>query len=641
MPWPNTRDYVEALRDTGLCFADDDLIDSVVDCNHEGLPLAITGNAASIFRVVKDDKAWAVKCFHWHQDHFLRYKAIEKALEALNSRYFCKFEYIKQGVKALGAWYPIVKMEWIEGETLENYILSNIQFPARIANVKKDFKDFLATMAGAGLAHMDLQHGNILVHMDRIRLVDYDVFYVDTLAELESLELGHHNYQHPRRLKRDYGAHMDNFSAWVIFASLHCLSLDTSLWHKLAGGDECLLFRQEDFGNPFNSYAFSLLESSAHAEVRNTSKLLRSFCEKPLSEIPTISEHLTTPIDLAPLPAISTVPVWIKAREEKNNPKAEGSAAPTTSRGFSYGTFRDFNEAVKDASNFEDRELLNSFCYLEDTAVGKNSRVYHFVGEDREIALKCFLHHVPEREQHYEAIKNALKGGIRPYGAQVHYLSRGIKINGQWCPALKMDWLKGRTINQLRATRVNEATASFLADRFADLVKTMRLQGIAHGDLSFDNLMVVDNDLKIVDYDAMYVPELARSQSLESGTPAFQHPQRSLKYFGPYLDNFSAWIIHRLLKNLPTRPDLIDIVDACLKDEGQTAVLKSALRTMETNREPEVREMGQLLRLLLAHGVAATPYLDPDRGFEKSLKTTTEVVKERTTSPFLKRKPKP
>ena len=62
---------------------------------------------------------------------------------------------------------------------------------------------------------------------------------------------------------------------------------------------------------------------------------------------------------------------------------------------------------------------------------------------------------------------------------------------------------------------------------------------------------------------------------------------------------------------------------------------------METNREPEVREMGQLLRLLLAHGVAATPYLDPDRGFEKSLKTTTEVVKERTTSPFLKRKPKP
>ncbi len=220
-------------------------------------------------------------------------------------------------------------------------------------------------------------------------------------------------------------------------------------------------------------------------------------------------------------------------------------------------------------------------------------------------------------------------------------MSRGIKINGQWCPALKMDLFKGRTINQLRATRVNEATASFLADRFADLVKTMRLQGIAHGDLSFDNLMVVDNDLKIVDYDAMYVPDLARSQSLESGTPAFQHPQRSLKYYGPYLDNFSAWIIHLLLKKLPTRPDLIDIVDACLKDEGQTAVLKSALRTMETNREPEVREMGQLLRLLLAHGVAATPYLDPDRGFEKSLKTTTEVVKERTTSPFLKRKPKP
>lgn len=702
--WPESLDYIEALFDTGLCFADDDLVDGTVDLDAEGRPMAKIGNSASIFRLVKNDRAWAVKCFHWHTgDHQRRYKEIQKALEQIDSRYFVKFEYIKQGIKARGAWYPIVKMEWVEGDTLDVYILENLQYQGRVANVKKDFKELLRLLSKCGIAHQDLQHGNIMVHMDRIKLVDYDGFFVPSLNDLPSLELGHHNYQHPRREIADFGPHMDNFAAWVIFASLHCLGIDPSLWQKLAGGDECLLFRQEDFGDTFTSYAFALLESHSSAEIRSTAKFLRSFSEKGgsvpqslLLTIPSINDTLTTPIDLEPLPPISTPPAWIKAAELSssafresmlpgstatgagvdsgsgagsgtgsgagsganvissaitgNNPAATASSGSSntasdqsgTRRGFSYGHFREFNEAVKNpAASFEDAELINSFCILEDTVVGKNSRIYHFQGENRDIALKCFTHHVSEREAHYEAIKTALQGRLRPYCAQAYYLTRGIKINGQWCAALKMDWLKGQNITQLKTAPVNEAMASFLADRFAELMKVMRAGGYAHGDLTLDNLMLVDNDLRVVDYDAMYVPGLPLGQAIESGSPGYQHPQRSLKHFGPYIDNFSAWLIYYLLKKLATKPKLEIALANCLDDERQNAVVKAALRNLENDRAVELREMGALLKLLLAHPANATPYLDAELGFEKALKPQAQQAKEgkSNTSPFLKKKP--
>lgn len=644
MPWPNSGDYVEALRDSGLCFADDDLIDGEVDVDHNGLPLALVGNSSSVFRVVKNEKVWAVKCFHWHDEsHERRYRAIEKALRSVDSRYLIKFEYIKQGVKAAGAWYPIVKMEWVEGESLDSYILSNIQFPDRLANVKRDFQDLLQTLNRAGLAHLDLQHGNLLVQMDRIKLIDYDTFFVPELDGHDSLELGHYNYQHPRRDKQHFNLSLDNFSAWIIFSSLHCITLDTSLWHKLAGGDECLLFRQEDYGDPFKSYAFALLESHSHPEIRNTAKLIRSFCESEtsLEAIPSVSEALTCKIDLQPLPPISTVPAWIKAREAKlGKSMISLSHERKTNEGITYGTFKDFNEAVKSNDNFEDIELRNSICCLEDTQIGKNSRVYHFLGEDREIALKCFMSHVPNRQEHYEAIKIALKGGIKDYVAQVYYLPRGIKVNGEWRPALKMDWLKGQTLNQLRKTQINEATASYLADRFAEMILCLRRQGIAHGDLSFDNILLCNNDLKIVDYDSMYVPALMGKTAIETGDPAFQHPRRSLKHFGAYLDNFSSWLIFYMLKRLYVNPSLPELVENCLKDERQADVVKTALRNMELDRKADVKEMAALLKLILGYEFPAVPILDAERSLTRALKNTTDVVKENISSPFLKKKPK-
>src|SRR5207249_1413517 len=56
---------------------------------------------------------------------------------------------------------------------------------------------------------------------------------VPALAGRPSEELGQRNYQSPRRGALDFGPSLDNFSEWVIFASLILLAFDPTLWMTL------------------------------------------------------------------------------------------------------------------------------------------------------------------------------------------------------------------------------------------------------------------------------------------------------------------------------------------------------------------------------------------------------------------------
>src|SRR6516164_3103490 len=116
-----------------------------------------------------------------------------------------------------------------------------------------------------------------MVTNDSLYLVDYDGMYVPSLKGSSANELGHRNYQHPGRTSADFGPSLDNFSAWVVLVSLYALALDASLWQTLAGGEECLLFRQSDFRLPASSTAFSLLACHKNEKIREMSSLLVRF----------------------------------------------------------------------------------------------------------------------------------------------------------------------------------------------------------------------------------------------------------------------------------------------------------------------------------------------------------------------------
>jgi hypothetical protein len=132
--------------------------------------------------------------------------------------------------------------------------------------------------------------------------------FVPTMRGLQANELGHCNYQHPQRATRHFGPSLDNFSAWVIYASIKGLEIDSRLLHQLGGGDDCLLFRQSDFLDPLNSWTFAAFEQHASIELN----VLGRFIRHQLKNDPLLVPALQLPVpdvDERQLQPLSTVPV--------------------------------------------------------------------------------------------------------------------------------------------------------------------------------------------------------------------------------------------------------------------------------------------------------------------------------------------
>jgi thiamine kinase-like enzyme len=174
-----------------------------------------------------------------------------------------------------------------------------------LRKLARQFLELVGSLKQHSVAHGDLQHGNVLVAKGQLRLVDYDGMFVPALAGMPSYELGQRNYQHPRRTDQHFGPFIDNFSAWVIYASLVALSVDSSLWYECGGGEEHLLFRREDFVDPVSSDALRALELVAEPAVQSLAASLRSFSTcTDVSRIPPPESNT-----LPPLPPIVAAPV--------------------------------------------------------------------------------------------------------------------------------------------------------------------------------------------------------------------------------------------------------------------------------------------------------------------------------------------
>jgi serine/threonine protein kinase len=310
--WPTPQDYNEALQNPKLSFSDPELVSGKPALTTLGLPKPMTGAFASVYRMNCKDRDWAVRCFLRNfPDQHERYEKIEDHIVASKLPFTVGFDYIVDGLQVHGQRFPILKMEWAEGQQLDQFIDHNLHNPAVLRDTADRWKDMLRDLKASGIAHCDLQHGNILIDNKNFELVDYDGMYVPALAGHVSNELGHRNYQHPGRTKDHFGLYLDNFPGWLVYTCLICLSIDPALWKQLKGGDECLLFRQHDLTDPTHSRAFSILEHHQSSEIRKLARLLRSFLGFSIEAVPDLDANPADPVDLAELPEWSNLPDWI------------------------------------------------------------------------------------------------------------------------------------------------------------------------------------------------------------------------------------------------------------------------------------------------------------------------------------------
>src|SRR5258706_1595496 len=175
MPWPSPQDYNEAVQIPRLAFSDPDLQSGHVELNVLGLPRPICGRFASVYRVKTTGRVWAARCFLSEvSDLQQRYDAISKHLEKTKLPCMVPFRYIANGIKVLGKSYPLVKMEWVQGESLDVFVARSLNFPLTLQSLAKVWARLIADLQAAGIAHGDLQHGNVLVVGDQLRVIDYD-----------------------------------------------------------------------------------------------------------------------------------------------------------------------------------------------------------------------------------------------------------------------------------------------------------------------------------------------------------------------------------------------------------------------------------------------------------------------------------
>lgn len=300
--WPSPQDYNEAIQNPHHVLSDEELKNATVAIDNLGLPRPTTGAFASVYRVSTSDRGIALRCFlrdiAGQQE---RYELISKFVQNDDLPYTVSFDFIKDGIKVNGRWHPILKMDWVDGVTLDSFVRAHHSDSAKIAQLSETFMQMCRDLQDAGIAHGDLQHGNILICNDELRLVDYDGMFVPQMHGLQSNELGHPNYQHPQRSGEHFGAYLDNFSAWVIYGSLRCLALDPSLFEVLNAGDDCLLFRKGDFADPLHSDAFFSLENHENLHVVSIAQFIRSLLLEEPHEVPFLTRQPPMPPYLPPV----------------------------------------------------------------------------------------------------------------------------------------------------------------------------------------------------------------------------------------------------------------------------------------------------------------------------------------------------
>ena len=298
MSWPTPQDYQEAMQNPRTTLSDSELQKGHAEEDLLGLPRPISGGFASVYKVKCPNQTWAVRCFlKQYLDQQQRYDAISKQLIVSKFPFATHFHFLKTGIRVQGEWYPIMKMEWVQGESLIRFVECNLGSPEKLLALGNDIVEISRVLNRAGVAHGDLQHGNILVANGKPKLIDYDGMYVSALKGMISHESGHPNYQLPR-VSSDFGPNLDNFSVWVIYLSLKALSVRPSLWKQFQGGDDCLLFRQKDFEKPDQSPILGELKRLPEAEIGRIATAFQALLKLSPLKVPFIEPEKASPATL-------------------------------------------------------------------------------------------------------------------------------------------------------------------------------------------------------------------------------------------------------------------------------------------------------------------------------------------------------
>src|SRR3989475_1037536 len=345
--WPDLTEYHEAVQHPPKAFADPGLKAVTLELDRFGMPKPATGGNAVVYKAKEPGgflsfkKTWAIRCFlRPISDHAERYEAISKHLGKVRLPYDVNFQFLKQGIQIRSNWFPIVKMQWADGDLLHSHIEKHLRSPASLAALRAKWVTLVRHLEAAQVAHGDLQHGNILVRGGSFQLVDYDGMWVPALRGRNATEIGHRAYQHPERSEQDYGQEIDRFSALVIYLSLAALEQDASLWENFHTGDN-LIFVREDFLQVGRSPVWQQLRRIGSPQIDQLAAAVAAMVQQQPMKVSNLDSILR---NLASFKSPASTPASKPAPPQRVAPKAAPGSPPTVPSWMKGGGYRNSDD---------------------------------------------------------------------------------------------------------------------------------------------------------------------------------------------------------------------------------------------------------------------------------------------------------
>ena len=290
MQYPLISEYLAAIQDAHDNL--DKLNHLVPVLDKHGEPYRSSGAFAVVFKM-KDEqtgKCYALKCFTEEQEGRAEaYRQIAEDLEFVDSPYITSVKYLEKELfvdcNCEDNEFPVLLMDWIEGETMETFIAENYTDSYEMSMLCYRFCKMAAWLRSQSFAHGDIKPDNIIVRPDgTLTLVDYDGMFVPAMKGQKSPTIGTKDFSHPLRTIDDFDETIDDFALASIALSLKAISLDSSLLQSYGASDR-LLFSGTDYLDLCKSKIFAALQGLlADVEARTLlSMFLLASAQKDLS----------------------------------------------------------------------------------------------------------------------------------------------------------------------------------------------------------------------------------------------------------------------------------------------------------------------------------------------------------------------
>ena len=265
MQYPLISEYVKAIQDAGDNLNKLAYLTPVLD--DHGEPFRSSGAFAVVFKMQDKStgKYYALKCFTEEQEGRAdAYRQIADELDMVDSPYITSVKYMEKELfvdcQCEEDEFPVLLMDWVEGETMEAYIASNYHNQSAMSMLCYRFGKMAAWLRTQSFAHGDIKPDNIIVRPDgSLALVDYDGMFVPAMKGSKSPTIGTKDFSHPLRTMDDFDETIDDFSLASIALSLKAISMNFTLL-DIYGASDRLLFSENDYRNPSNSKVISALQ---------------------------------------------------------------------------------------------------------------------------------------------------------------------------------------------------------------------------------------------------------------------------------------------------------------------------------------------------------------------------------------------